>query len=113
MAGLGDAFAGAGFAAGLGDFVAFGASAASVFALAGAGLAAGALAFSGEAFAFAGAATGAGFASAAVFADLLSSAMTKPFRFRPLFAVAANMPIPAPNFKLFLCGAQKIFDPSS
>ena len=99
MDGLGDAFAGAGFAAGLEDFVAFGALAGFAFALGGAGLAAGVLAFSGEAFAFADAATGAGFASASVFADLLSSAMTEPFRFRPLFAVAANMPIPTPHFK--------------
>ncbi len=108
MAGLGDAFAGAGFAAGLEDFVAFGASATLASAFEGSGWATGTLAFSGEAFAFAGAASGVGFASAAVFADLLSSAMTEPFRFRPLFAVAANMPIPALDFKLFFVRRTKI-----
>ncbi len=109
---LGAAFAGTGLAAEFGVSGVFtGAGlAGAVFAatgLAGAGFLAGAFAFAAAGFAFAGAAFTADFAVAGFFAGVLSFAMTRPFRFRPLFAVAAISPISLPKSSLFLCAAQK------
>ncbi len=73
-----------------------------------AGLAAGAFALTGAGLAFAGAALGAGFAAADFFAGVLSFAITKPFLVRPLFAVAANMPIHRADFKWFFVQRTKL-----
>jgi hypothetical protein len=88
---LGDALAAAGF---------------ETAALAGAALPAFGLALAGRAFDFADAALAVAFAGFGAFSGWLSVAITKPSRTELLFADAAIMPIPALDFKLFLCGAQ-------
>jgi hypothetical protein len=65
-----------------------------------------AFALAGDGFTFAGAACVAGFAAADFLDGVFSFAMTRPFRVRPLFAVAAILPNSRPEIKYFLCGAQ-------